>query len=297
MDVPSVTIEDSALLAPLSLENRFGDQAAVGWPAYLRLEFAKRDLRTDLKFRHQGPLRIQKALYPQGPQCCHAVVVHPPGGIAGGDSLTLDISVQPLAEAVVTTPSATKWYGAFKGGVASQVVDIDLQGRLEWLPAETIVFDGAQVASSIHINASKQATMVGWDLLVFGRHGSGERFCTGQFDQRVCISLDGTEIWTDRLRLAGNDDLFDSPIGMAGHHALSTFWAIAPEAELFTDELVAGIRQAVPDMVFTRLHPRLLVGRALGAPIGLDRTLKKARAWIRQHAWLSEASDLRLWAT
>jgi urease accessory protein len=132
---------------------------------------------------------------------------------------------------------------------------------------------------------------------VFGRHGSGERFCTGQFDQRVGISLDGTEIWIDRLRLAGNDDLFDSPIGMAGHHALSTFWAIAPEAEPFTDELVLGIRQAISDMVFTRLHPQLLVGRALGAPIGLHATLKKARAWIRQHAWLSEASDLRLWAT
>jgi len=287
------------LLAPLQLERRFARQPvhSSGWLACLRLRFNWNQGRTGLKFRHEGPLRIQKALYPDGTHCCHAVVVHPPGGIASGDRLQLDIDVEPSAHAVVTTPSATKWYGAFKGAVASQTIDIELQGRIEWLPAETIVFDAAQVASDIRVNAHAQASMIGWDLLIFGRHGSGERFLSGQFDQHLCVRFDDTPIWIDRLSVAGADALFDSPIGFDGQHAVSTFWTIAPEDAPFDDSFVEQLRQAVPEMAFTCLHPRLLVGRKLGDPIELDATLKRAWAWVRQHGWFAPAAHLRLWAT
>ena len=287
------------MLAPSSLDSRFGSQPAqaCGWPANLRLQFAWDGGRTNLKFRHEGPLRIQKALYPDGAHCCHAVVVHPPGGIASGDRLRLDVAVDPTAHAVVTTPSATKWYGAFDGALASQTVEIELRGKIEWLPAETIVFDSARVSSALRVNAHAQASMIGWDLLVFGRHGSGERFSSGQFDQHLCVRFDDTPVWIDRLRVAGQDALFDSPVGFDGHHAVSTFWVIAPEDSPFDDVFIEQLRQAVPEIAFTQLHQRLLVGRKLGDPIDLDVALKRAWAWVRQHGWLSPAAHLRLWAT
>jgi urease accessory protein len=278
-------------------EHSSTDPGVNAWLAHLSLAFVGSDNHTRLRFRHQGPLRIQKALYPEGGRCCHAVVVHPPGGIASGDRLCLQIDVDANSHAVVMTPSATKWYGAFDGAPARQTLVIRLDGKLEWLPAETIVFDAARVVSDIQIDASVAASMIGWDLLVFGRHGSGERFRQGQFLQTLRVGFGGDPIWTDRLVLAGDDPLFDSPIGFDGHHAVATFWAIAPENDSFGDALIDGLREAVPVMAFTRLHPRLVVGRQVGDPIDLDAVLKRARAWVRQYGWSSPAADLRLWAT
>ncbi len=105
--------------------------------------FAAQRRRTSARNRHQGPLRMQKALYPEGDAVCHAVVVHPPGGIAGGDALQVTVAIEPGAHALVTTPGAAKWYKA-NGRRRSQQVRLDVSGHLEWLPQEAIVFDAAE---------------------------------------------------------------------------------------------------------------------------------------------------------
>lgn len=265
--------------------------------ASLRLAFVRRFGYTDLRFRHEGPLRIQKPLYPDGRDCCHAVVVHPPGGIAGGDCLEMDITVSSDSQAVVTTPSATKWYGSFNQANATQRIDIDVNGSLEWLPCETIVFDQACVESSISIHAGNQARMFGWDLLIFGRHGSGERFESGCFAQTLKITLDNQTVWMDRLRLNGSDPLFESPIGLGGQHALATCWAVAPTHEPWDDDRLAALRLECSAISWTRLHPRLVVGRQLGCPIQMQRQLQQGWRFIKQIFWHKPANDLRLWAT
>lgn len=285
------------MLAPLLSDEPVAGGLESGWIARLALDFIFARGATALRFRHEGPLRIQKPLYPDGPHCCHAVVVHPPGGIAGGDQLSIDIAVPNPAHALVTTPSATKWYGTFGGCCATQHVQIDLDGRLEWLPSETIVFDRAQVVSKISISASQTGTMLGWDLLVFGRHGSGERFDVGCFDQTLKVQFDDRLVWIDRLRLCGGDDLFESPIGLGGQHALSTFWAIAPADQTWTDQHLADLRQAVSGIAWTLLHPRLLVGRQVGDPNVMRVRLQSAWAWIKRECWVLPANELRLWAT
>lgn len=268
-----------------------------GWQARLSLLFSRRGERTDLRFQHEGPLRIQKPLYPEGGVCCHAVIVHPPGGIAGGDCLNMDIQVSHDTHALVTTPSATKWYGSFEQARASQAIAIELDGRLEWMPAETIVFDRAAVVSDISVHAGSGAQMLGWDLLIFGRHGSGEQFVSGCFEQTLKVILDGHTIWIDRLCLAGSDPLFDSPVGLSGHNAMATCWLLAEACSPWDDERLDGVRHACAEIAWTRLHPRLLVGRQMGCPIQMQQQLKLAWRFVRQKCWGLPAPDLRLWAT
>lgn len=286
------------MLAPLKTDaTNVKDPASGGWHAALSLQFEPDGQRSVLRYRHVGPLRIQKALYPEGPGCCHAIVVHPPGGIAAGDSLTIDANVAEGCAAVVSTPAAAKWYGAHAGGVACQRVNIDLKGQLEWLPAETIVFDRARVDSTIDVFAGDEASMIGWDLLVFGRVASHERFLQGQFDQRLTIHLGGEPIWVDRLRLSGGDALFDSPIGLGGHHALSTFWAVLPVGTAWSDDRMEALRDDAPGLAFTRLDDRLLVGRQVAHPIELQDQLHMAWRSVKQRIWGRPVADLRLWAT
>ena len=126
----------------------------ASWHAELHLGFARTGERTVLREnRHRGPLRVQKALYPEGDAVCQAIVLHPPSGIAGGDQLAIAAEVGAGAHAQLTTPGAGKWYRS--GGVeASQCIELTVGegATLEWLPQETIVFDGAQARMETHVS-------------------------------------------------------------------------------------------------------------------------------------------------
>src|ERR1700761_8211039 len=115
------------------------------WKAELALVFRHLNHRTFVaERRHEGPLVVQKPLYPEGPGVCHSVLVHAPGGIAGGDSLALDLRLEQDARALITTPAATKWYKA-DGRIARQISQMTVASGavLEWLPLESILFDEA----------------------------------------------------------------------------------------------------------------------------------------------------------
>src|SRR5512134_424656 len=132
------------------------DGQGTTWQARLALHFRADRGRTRCENRHRGPLRMQKPLYPEGDAVCHAVVIHPPGGIAGGDELELAIAVDRGAHGLVTTPGASKWYKA-NGRAAAQRVALAVNGTLEWLPQEAIVFNSADVHSSIEIDLGSDA--------------------------------------------------------------------------------------------------------------------------------------------
>jgi urease accessory protein len=265
--------------------------------------------RTRLGFRHLGPLRIQKALYPEGPSTCHAIVVHPPGGIAGGDRLEILVKSRAGSHGLVTNPSATKWYGTEARAHASQLIDIELDGKFEWLPQETIVFDRARVRSDIRVRASAEGAMIGWDHLIFGRFASGETFKTGSFHQTLDIEINGRDVWRDKLVLQGSDALFASPIGLRGHHALATVWAVLPETSAWDEAVIQSLREhsacamthGVTDLAqaisWTVLHPRLLVGRVLANPLDLKLLLHRAWDFLRPHVFARPAVAPRLWAT
>jgi urease accessory protein len=220
-------------------------QAHEGWPAKLRLRFAHREMRTVLaERRHSGPLTVQKALYPEGPQVCHAVIVHPPGGVASGDELAFEIELEANSRAVVTTPAAAKWYKA-PGRRCRQEVTIRLaQGSsLDWLPQENIFFNATQVESAFRLQIDPGATAMGWEIAVLGRQASGEQWIEGSLHSTTSIQrTDGLPLWFERLAFEACDAVRKTPHGLFGYNVFGTLWAIGSGCTAVrAEELAAGL--------------------------------------------------------
>ena len=94
----------------------------MAWRADLKLDYTLESQRTVARFLHQGPLRILQSLYPEGDQICHNVMVHPPGGLVGGDTLDIQVSVAEGAHGLVSTPGATRFYKSGGQAATQQVV-------------------------------------------------------------------------------------------------------------------------------------------------------------------------------
>jgi urease accessory protein len=275
----------------------YDGQASV-WQASLALHVRNSAGRSVCSHRHHGPLRMQKSLYPEGKAVCHAVVIHPPGGIAGGDSLGVSVDVEPGAHALVTTPGAAKWYKA-NGRQSTQQVRMRVGGLLEWLPQEAIVFDAAQVSSTIDVELGADAAMIGWDIVALGRRAAGERFVHGRYAQSIRLSFESRLAWHERTRLVGSDPLLESPVGLAGLHVFGCLWAAGAALErLDVDELRAELGTAGNAAPVTRLAPRLLVARTLADGTEAARAALVA-VWcaLRPRLLGATAQLPRLWAT
>jgi urease accessory protein len=235
------------------------------WHAQLALAYERRGPRTVLAARrHDGPLVVQKPLYPEGDAVCHSIIVHPPAGIVGGDHLDVGAHVGAQGHALLTTPGAGKWYRS-AGAWAHQrnAFVVDENARLEWLPQETIVFDGALARIDTEVRLGKRARYIGWEVLCLGRAGSGERFERGQCHASVSVMRDDKPLWMERGGIAAGGLLTRSPAGLNGSTVCGTLIAVAENV----DEVNLGGCRAVTakagDVAVTRL-PGLLVARYLG---------------------------------
>ncbi|KMM83475.1 urease accessory protein [Pseudomonas taetrolens] len=242
------------------------------WDAELELGYGRfgESTRPTLR-RHAGPLRVQKHLYAEGPQVCQHIIVHPPGGIAGGDRLNIRASVGPGAWAQLTSPGAAKWYRA--AGPAYQTVELKVAAgaTLEWLPQETIVFSAARAELSTRIELEGDARLFYWDMVALGRQASDEHFDLGHFQSQLDIRRDGRLLWHERQRIVGGDGLLHSPIGLDGHPVFATLLVTGD----INPELLETCR-SLPNPVrgdLTQL-PGLLVARCLAAEA------LQARGWL-----------------
>ena len=266
------------------------------WHAELALGYGRfGDCTRPTLRRHLGPLRVQKHLYAEGPEVCQHIIVHPPGGIAGGDRLNINIHVGPDAWAQLTSPGAAKWYRA--AGPAYQSVELNVAAgaTLEWLPQETIVFSAAQAELSTRIALEGDARLFYWDMVALGRLASGERFEQGHFQSQLDIRRDGQLLWHERQRIVGNDGLLDSPIGLDGNPVFATLLVTGD----ISAELLDTCRN-LPNPVrgdLTQL-PGLLVARCLASEA------LEARGWLidlwrllRPALLGREALAPRIWST
>jgi len=250
---------------------------AVGWHARLDLGFERRGDATVLARRaHVGPLRIQKPLYPEGDAVCHTIVLHPPSGIAGGDHLEIMAELAPGAHALLTTPGAGKWYRS-AGAQARQHLGFTVAdgAMLEWLPQETIVFDGAMATMATEIALAGSARFIGWEVLCLGRRASGETFERGGLNLATRVHRDGLPIWLERGQIEGGSPLLDSPAGLAGFSVAGTLLA---SGSAIPAEQLAACRAELPAETEARcgisVLPDLLVARYLG------HSSEAARNWL-----------------
>jgi urease accessory protein len=196
-----------------------------GWLGELKLSFDVDKSRTYLsKKSHQGPLVIQKTLYPEGDDICHGVILHPPGGVAGGDRLVLEAELKENGKALLTTPGAGKWYKA-NNSVASQNILLKLKqsASIEWFPQENILFDGANVQLGTTVELTDTASFAGWDILCFGRQAKLEKWKGGHLSQHLKIYRDQKIIWHERVSLNPDSPLMNSKIGLDGNVIVGTF--------------------------------------------------------------------------
>lgn len=282
-------------------EPAFDTIAAKGWQARLDLRFARREDATILaERRHRGPLRVQKALHPEGPGVCHAIVLHPPSGIAGGDRLEISVDVGAEAHALLTTPGAGKWYRS-AAPWASQTLSFEVgaNATLEWLPQESIIFDGALADMQSRIRLTAGARYLGWEVLCLGRRASNESFAHGELKLNSRIEQDGKLLWLEQGRLKGGSPLLNSPVGLAGYTVCGTLMAAG---EKISPALLAACRAVASSekgaqQGLTAL-PQLLVARYLG------HSSEAARAWfvalwrlLRPALLGREAQAPRIWNT
>ena len=206
-----------------------GTLAAGGWAARLELRFERRPHACVLAHVcHEGPLTVQRALHPEGLDACHAVILHPPGGVAGGDSLDVDIAVRERAHAVLTMPGAAKFYRCDSKPSRQRVrLDVASGAIAEWLPPESIVFDGARATSELEIDVAADGCMIGWDVVALGRRARGESFASGRWRQRLAIRRAGRLLAEDTLDLAGGDAWLRARPGLGGAPVFGTMVAVA----------------------------------------------------------------------
>jgi len=273
------------------------------WHARLQLDYALEASRTVVRHQHDGPLRILQSLYPEGDAVCHNVLVHPPGGLVGGDTLDINATVVPGAHGLITTPGATRFYKS-AGELALQRTRLTLAegARLEWLPLEALCYNACQAENRLTMDLAPGAELMGWDVTALGLPGANRPFATGRFQQHIEVP----GLWLERGLIDAADPLLlDSPLGLAGHRCIASIFFIAGSP------LERNRRQAALDVAREVIHAhplaatagatspngQVVIVRAL-APLvepAMD-LMRRVRAAWRGHFWDLAAANPRIWA-
>jgi urease accessory protein len=275
----------------------------MSWHARLALDYRLEAGRCVARFQHDGPLRILQPLYPEGDAVCHNVLVHPPGGLVGGDTLEIAIRAASGSHGLVTTPGATRFYRS-QGEPAVQRTRITLDegARLEWLPLEAICHSGCRAENHLTLALAPGAELIGWDVTALGLPESNLPFAQGSMLQH--LELRGS--WLERGRIDAMDErLMDGPLGLAGQRCIATLFLAAGSdlnrarreqaLELAREAIMAHPLCAMAGA--TAPGPRVVAVRVL-APLvepalGLLKSIRDA--W-RPALWQLPPNQPRTWA-
>ena len=275
----------------------------MGWQAKLTLDYSVEDQRCVARHVHEGPLRVLKALYPEGDRVCHHVLVHPPSGLVGGDELHIRLNVQTGAHALITTPGATRFYGS-AGLTARQLVHahVAANATLEWLPLEALAYNRCQAKNQAVFHLASGSRLIAWDVTALGLPHADLPFVEGQFQQHLEIA--GT--WLERGLIDASDHrLLHSPLGLNGHTCLSTLVFAQGDAmdDALREQVLALARQ------LCEAHPlrlqsgvsspdeRVVVVRVLSAQVESAMALLRS-IWLqwRLQCWQLPAVMPRIWS-
>ncbi len=279
------------------------------WPASLTLVFAPRGERTAVvRARHKGPLRIQRPFYPEN-DWAHIYLLHPPGGLVVGDQLQLSLTTEPDARALITTPSAGKIYSlqalkhSDKSTTQGQRVYLQLAAgsSMEWLPQETIVFDGANARLHTQVDAEPDSQFCLWDIVCLGRPACDELFTQGEVLQTLEINCAGKPLLRERTRVCGSDPMMYAPWGLQGASAFGTLVANVAVSRDMVDQLLVDLHQrfsGTSEQWGITQKQGLLIARYLGRSAAQCR-MGFAQIWaaLRPPLMGREAIEPRIWNT
>jgi urease accessory protein len=293
LPTPTDAFRPAAAAAP-------GGPADTGWRAGLKLDYAFNNGKSLLRRQERhGPLFVQKPFYPEGPATCHTYILHPPGGVVGGDRLCLEVTLAAESQALITTPAAGKFYRS-AGPAAVQInrLEIGAHAVLEWLPQETIIYSGAVAEMRTMVRLAERARFIGWEMICLGLPACAQPFAKGCIHQQLEIWREDKPLLIEPLRIASGDALLTDRWGLAGRPVVGTMVATGNDPQL-----VADIRRQVspaPDIglfAATRVQG-LIVCRFLGDDVYAGLKLFR-RAWevLRPAVAGREACAPRIWAT
>ncbi|HJP12209.1 MAG: urease accessory protein UreD [Gammaproteobacteria bacterium] len=273
------------------------NSAQNGWIAELELRFSKSKSKTFLSTRkHIGPLTIQRPFYPEG-DLCHLYLLHPPGGIVGGDQLSIEVNTDSNSSSLLTTPGATKVYRTsdHKHSTINQNFIVAENSSFEWLPMETIVFPGANSQFSSKLLLSGNARVAAWEVYCLGRPAINESFDFGSLKFSLELWRDGIPILFDKLMIDKTE--LGNTVGLRSFPVFGTFIISKTNKKVLetvrtmmieTDSCVTGVTQ-IEDIIIVR---------SLAKKTYLMQDLfKKIWQTVRPLVFNREATIPRIWAT
>ena len=275
----------------------------MAWRADLKLDYTLESQRTVVRYLHQGPLRILKSLYPEGDQICHNVLVHPPGGLVGGDTLDIQVTVAEGAHGLVSTPGATRFYKSGGHPALQQVVaHLADNAKLEWLPLEAIAYNDCEATNRAIFNLAPSAELITWDVTALGLPSSDMAFIQGHFQQHIEIP----GVWLERGNIRGEDTRWlNSPLGLAGSKCLASL-VFASGSAINSDRTTQAL-EAAREVIeshplrlqagITCAHPQVIVLRVMSPLVEPTMDLlKKVWAVWRHTLWALPSTPPRIWS-
>ena len=247
---------------------------------------------------HKGPLYVQRPFYPQD-GLCHSYLLHPPGGLVGGDDLRIKALLEDQAEVLLTTPAASKFYRSINQPTQQHVyLRVGDGACCEWLPQENIVFDQSISASSTDIELSGKARLLAWETTCLGRPAAQAPYRHGCHQQCFTMKLNGKMLYRDRLNIEGDRDIYHAPWGLRGY-AVSSLLAATPA----DDAALAAVRASITGYNNGGLQACTLIGKLLLCRC-LSNNLQSLRrlmvTWwqvLRPLVIGKEACAPRIWST
>jgi urease accessory protein len=271
-----------------------------GWKAQLNLGFSKSHSRTILDYRkHCGPLQVQKPFYPESKGVNHTYILHPPGGVVGGDHLNISVDVASNAHALITTPAAGKFYRS-AGPIARQEQSIKVasKGTLEWFPSENIIFSGAQIQIKTRIELACDSDFIAWEIFCLGQPVSGKYFDRGELDQRFEIWRDGSPLRIERLKIKGGGPTLGAKWGLQGFPVVGNMVCVTDQKDLLVSLKECSDAPVQGDQFSVTYTDGVILCRYLGnsterAKHYFIRLWKKLRPSVMN----CEAVEPRIWKT
>lgn len=271
--------------------------SADNWQAYLHLRLrAGEDKTRLLPIKRYGPLSVQRPFYPEK-ECCHVYVLHPPGGVVGGDSLELKLECEQRSKALLTTPGANKFYlSAGSNAHLQQKIDVHDNATLEYLPQANIYFPGSKVVAKTTLNLSEHCDVIFWEKHCFGRPVNNEFYASGKVITELQLRIEQKLIFSEKQRIDASE--INRLSGLRGNPVSGSLLVYSNRLSQSLLERLRKISPRAGISGITLMQDNLMIARYMGASTNdIDSYFVQLWELLRPHVLQIPVCRPRIWNT